>query len=351
MAKKFGIYGGSMIARFHAQAIKATDKGELIAVFARRQDRAEELANEFGCKAFWDENAFFNHDELDVITIATPSGAHLEPAMKAAAAKKHVICEKPLEITTSRIDQMIQAANENGVVLAGIFNRRFNPAFEALQKAVDQERFGNLALAQASIKWYRDQAYYESSNWKGTWEWDGGGALMNQSIHTIDQLVKLAGPVQSVQASTTRRAHPSIEVEDTAVALLEFANGALGMIEGSTACWSKSGNPAEIHLSGSKGTAIMQDDRFRVWEFEEEKPEDDEILSSLMVSSEAKGLGANDPTAINADGHRRNFEDFIEAIEANRAPLIDGVEARKPVDVICSIYDSAKQDGKKIVID
>ncbi len=340
-----------MIARFHAQAIQAMQDGKLVAIYARRKEKAEELAHEFDCQPLWDAQSFFANDEIDIVTIATPSGAHLEPALQAAKAKKHVICEKPIEITPQRIDQMIDACEEHQVKLAGIFNRRFNPSYEALKMAVQSNRFGELALAQASIKWYRDYEYYQTSNWKGTWQWDGGGALMNQSIHTIDQLISLVGPVQTVRASTTRRLHDSIEVEDTATALLEFSNGALGVIEGSTACWSKNGNPAEVHLSGSEGTAILQDDKFRVWEFSEEKPEDIDVLATLMVNSETKGLGANDPKAIKSDGHQRNFEDFVEAIENDHPPLIDGKEARKAVEVICAIYESAKQDGKKIVLD
>ena len=153
---KFGIYGGSMIARFHAQAIQAMEGSELTAVFARRQESADALAEEFGCKAYSDEDLFFKESGIEIVTIATPSGAHLEPAQKAASAGVHIICEKPLDVSLERVDQMIEAADRGGVTLAGIFNRRFNPATQAFKAAVDKKRFGNVALAGASIRWYRE---------------------------------------------------------------------------------------------------------------------------------------------------------------------------------------------------
>ena len=158
--------------------------------------------------------------------MGTPSGAHLDPSLAALRAGKHVICEKPLEVTPERIDLMMDAAEKNGVSLAAVLNRRFHPAMDAFKTAADKGRFGTLTSASAYVKWYRDQAYYDSAAWRGTWALDGGGALMNQSIHTIDALLYLAGPVVSVQASTACLTHSDIEVEDTAVAIVEFANGA-----------------------------------------------------------------------------------------------------------------------------
>jgi predicted dehydrogenase len=341
---KFGIFGGSMIARFHAQAIEGMKDSTLVAVYARRLPAAQALADEFGCKAYSDEGAFFNESGIDIATIATPSGAHLELSLKAAEAGVHVICEKPLEISTERVDQMIEATAKAGVTLSGIFNRRFNPALKMFKSAIDQHRFGNIALAGASVRWYRDPEYYGSSNWKGTWRWDGGGALKNQSIHAIDQLLYLADPVKRVSASTTRALHKGIEVEDTAVAILEFESGARGIVEGSTACWSESGNPAEIYVNGDQGSVILADDGFRKWEFRETLPEDTHVLEHLMIDTKKEGMGANDPSAINADGHRHNFEDVVSAIQAGKKPSVDGGEARKAIALISAIYESAKNN-------
>jgi UDP-N-acetyl-2-amino-2-deoxyglucuronate dehydrogenase len=345
---KFGIFGGSMIARFHAQAIEAMKDSTVVAVYARRHSVAEELAAEFGCKAYSDEEDFFNDPDIEIVTIATPSGAHLDPALKAAKAGKHIICEKPIEISPESVDKMIEAADKAGVILSGIFSRRFSPAVAALKSAIDRGRFGNIAIMSASILWWRDPEYYKASNWKGTWKLDGGGALMNQSIHTIEQLLYYLGPVKKVAASSTRATHKGIEVEDTAVAILEFANGTRGVIQGSTACWSESGNPAEIFVSGDQGSVILADDKFRQWEFRNELPEDFEIRNKLLIDPHQAGAGANNPKAITPDGHTRNFEDVVEAIQNGKNPLIDGHEARKAVELICAIYESAKNNGQPV---
>lgn len=340
-----GIFGGGMIAQFHAKAIQAMSHATLHSVYARRADQAEATAAEFGCRAYSDPDAFLADPELDIVTVATPSGAHLEPALAAAKAGKHVICEKPLEITPERIDRMIAACDEAGVTLSGVFNRRFHPAMEAFKQAVEQGRFGRLTMCDAYVKWFRDQAYYDSGAWRGTWKLDGGGALMNQSIHTIDQLIYLAGDVARVTASTACLAHENIEVEDTAVALLEFKSGARGVIQGSTACWSSSGHPAEVQLCGTEGSVFLADEAFRVWDFKNPADDDERVRAGLMQGS-ARGLGANDPKAINFTGHQRNFEDVVTAIQEGRKPSIDGHEARKAVALICAIYDSARNHGQ-----
>ena len=187
-----------MIANFHAKAIQAMEEGELHSFYGRRQEAIDELVAENGGKGYTDLNEFLADPELDIVTIATPSGAHLEPALAAAKAGKHIICEKPLEVTPERIDLMISACEDAGVTLSGIFNRRFHPAMDAFKKAVGDGRFGTLTMRDAYVKWYRDQAYYDSGAWRGTWKLDGGGALMNQSIHLIDQLIYLAGDVDGL---------------------------------------------------------------------------------------------------------------------------------------------------------
>lgn len=346
---KFGIIGAGMIGHFHAKAITDMTGGELHSVFDLRQEAADKLAGEYGAKAFSDMEAFLADPELEIVTVGTPSGAHLEPSLAALNAGKHVICEKPLEITLERIDTLTNAARENGKTIAAVLNRRFHPGITAFKKAVDEGRFGTLTNASAYIKWYRDQAYYDSAAWRGTWALDGGGALMNQSIHTIDTLIYLGGPIKSVQANTACLAHTDIEVEDIAVAIVEFENGARGVIEGSTATWSKDGHPARVQLAGTDGSVFLSDESFEIWDFREEKPEDKGIKETLMKGQEA-GLGANDPTAINTYQHQRNFEEVVNAINEGREPTTSAAEARKPVAVIRAIYESAQNDGKKIFL-
>lgn len=346
---KFGIIGAGMIGQFHGKAIEAMADGELHSVFDLRAEAAAKLADQFGAKPYSDLDEFLADEELQVVTVGTPSGAHLDPSMAALSAGKHVICEKPLEVTPERIDMMINTAEENKVTLAAVLNRRFHPAMDAFKAATEGGRFGKLTSASAYVKWYRDQAYYDSAAWRGTWQLDGGGALMNQAIHTIDALLYLAGPVASVQANTACLTHTDIEVEDTAVAIVEFANGARGVIEGSTSNWSKDGHPARVQLCGDKGSVFLADESFEIWDFAEEQPSDAEVHSTMMKGSEG-GIGANDPTAINFDGHQKNFEEVVAAIAEGREPSVNALEARKAVALICAIYESAQNDGKKVTL-
>ena len=346
---KFGIIGAGMIGHFHAKAITAMTGGTLHSVFDLRQEAAEKLASEYGGTAYSDMAEFLADDDLEIVTVGTPSGAHLEPSLAALNAGKHVICEKPLEITLERIDQLTAAAAANGKTIAAVLNRRFHPGMDAFKKASDEGRFGTLTNASAYVKWYRDQAYYDSAGWRGTWALDGGGALMNQSIHTVDSLLYLAGPVKSVQANTACLAHERIEVEDIVVAIVEFESGARGVIECSTCTWSKDGHPARVQLSGTEGSVFLADEAFEIWDFMEEKPEDAEIQATLMKGQEA-GLGANDPSAINFYQHQRNFEEVVNAIAEGREPTTSASEARKPVALITAIYESAQNDGKKVFL-
>ncbi|MBB5352199.1 putative dehydrogenase [Haloferula luteola] len=343
---KFGIIGAGMIGQFHARALQAMSGGTLHSVFAKRPEAAEAFGREFNVPAFSHLDAFLDDPELDIVTIATPSGAHLEPTLAALAAGKHVICEKPLEITPDRIDTMIEAAQTAGKTLAAILNRRFHPAMDAFKAAVDEGRFGRLTSASAYIKWFRDQAYYDSAAWRGTWALDGGGALMNQSIHTIDALLHLAGPVRAVHAHTACLAHERIEVEDIAVALLEFENGARGVIEGSTCTWSKDGHPARVQLCGTDGSVFLADETFELWDFRTERPGDATLRATLMKGAEA-GLGANDPKAIGYLQHQRNFEEVVLALREGRQPTTSATEARKSVALIHAIYESART-GKSV---
>ena len=344
---KFGIIGAGMIGSFHAKAIQAMQGGELAGVASRSFEKAADFANAHGTRAYLSVEALLADPQIDIVTICTPSGAHLEPCLAAMDAGKHVLVEKPLEITTQRIDQMSEAAQRKGVTLAAILNRRFHPAMDHFKAAVEQNRFGTLTSASAYVKWYRDQAYYDSAAWRGTWALDGGGALMNQSIHTIDALLHLAGPAKSVQANTACLAHSGIEVEDSAVAIVEFVSGARGVIEGSTCTWSKSGHPARIQIAGTNGSVFLADEAFELWDFKDESPADAAVRATLMAGPQA-GLGANDPRAINFYQHQRNFEEVVAAIAEKREPTTSASEARKSVALIEAIYASARSKGANI---
>ncbi len=344
MTTGFGIIGCGMIANFHARAIADLDDARLVACFNRTLPKAEKLASEFGCQAYSSLDEMLARDDLDVVTICTPSGAHLEPCVAAAQAGKHVIVEKPLDVTLERCDAMIQACEQAGVQLATIFPSRFHQSSKLMKQAVEQGRFGRLALGDAFVKWFRTQEYYDSGAWRGTWALDGGGALMNQAIHSVDLLLWLMGPAVEVMAHAATLAHERIEVEDVVTASVRFANGALGVIEATTAGYP--GSLKKIELTGSTGTAILEEEDIIKWEFAE-KTEADETIRQEMLGRTKTGGGAADPAAIGHHAHAELFRDFLQAIAGQRAPVIDGREGRRSVELILAIYESART-GQKV---
>ena len=345
---KIGIIGAGVIADFHAQAIQAMKGAELVAAFARREEKANKFASQYDCQGYSDLDAFLNHPEMNVVTICSVSGAHLEHASKAARAGKHIICEKPLEVTPERIDQMIEVCAQNQVVLSGVFPRRFNDSTSIFKKAIAEKRLGKIVLCDTAIKWWRSQEYYDSGAWRGTWDLDGGGALMNQSIHTIDLMLHLLGDASSVTASGGLEAHKGIEVEDVVVAIVEFKSGARGVIQASTACYSNTGLPASIHICGDEGSIMMVDDKFSIWDLKNPLPEDEVILAKHGMNANASGAGAVDPKAIDFLWHQRNFENALDALRHSITPEVDGKEGRRSVELITAIYESIKQGGTRI---
>jgi predicted dehydrogenase len=299
----------------------------------------EKFASEHGCKAFQSLDEMLADDSIGAISVCTPSGAHRDPAVAAAKAGKHVIVEKPLEITTERCDQIIQACEEAGVRLTVTFQSRFHQSSRLMKQAVEQNRFGQITMGDAYVKWYRSQEYYDSGAWRGTWELDGGGALMNQAIHSVDLLLWLMGPVKEISAMTATLTHERIEVEDVAVANLKFANGALGVIEATTTAYP--GSLKRIEISGSEGTAILEEEDIKTWDFKNETEEDKKVRAEMVGKTETGG-GAADPASIGHHGHTLLFEEAVAAITENRPSILDGQEGRRSVEVICAIYESAK---------
>jgi UDP-N-acetyl-2-amino-2-deoxyglucuronate dehydrogenase len=344
MAIGFGIIGCGMIARFHARAIGEVRGAKLVACHNRTPDKAHQFAAEQGCRAYHDLDDLLADQAVDVVTIATASGAHKEPAVSAARAGKHLIVEKPLEITLKRCDQIIEACDKAGVRLATIFPSRFHDSSQEMKRAVDAGRFGRLTLGDAYVKWYRTQAYYDSGAWRGTWQLDGGGALMNQAIHSVDLLQWLMGPVAEIRAHTATLAHERIAVEDTAVASLRFENGALGTIEATTAAWP--GYLKRIELHGSQGSAMIEEEDIVKWDFVK-KHRRDAAVERQMARRKSGGGGAADPSAIGHQAHAKQFCDFVEALQKGRPPLIDGREGRRAVEIILGIYKAA-ESGKPV---
>lgn len=338
----FGIIGLGSIADFHAKAIQSMEGGRLLCAFSRNGgERAEKFANEFGVEVVaGDYDRFLKTPGLEIVTIATPSGSHLEPAIAAANAKKHVISEKPMEITLERCDAMIAACKKNRVKLGGVFQSRSTGGAQAIRAALDKKRFGKLTVCTAIVPWHRTQAYYDSGGWRGTWKLDGGGALMNQSIHQIDMLQWLAGPIAELSAYAGCLAHKRIEVEDAAVAALRFKSGALGAIVGSTAMFP--GQPAEVQISGEKGSGWLKGGHLALFQFDKEEPGDARARIDFGPPKEDAGKGgASDPRAISFVGHQRQFENFVNSLNGKTKLMVDGAEARKAVEIILAVYQSA----------
>lgn len=336
-----GIIGCGMIAEFHTRAINDIEGARVVAAFSRSETNGAKIAALAGgdCQVYDDLDRMLAHPGLDVVCVCTPSGAHLDPSLKAARAGKHVVVEKPLEITLERCDAIIRACDEAGVRLCTIFPSRFTPANVALKAAIDSGRFGKLTLGDTYVKWWRTQAYYDSGGWRGTWDLDGGGALMNQAIHNVDLLYWLMGDVDSIQALTVLLAHERIEVEDTAVAAIRFKNGALGVIEAATSAYPGLLKRTEIH--GDQGSARVEQDDITFWSFATEAPGDAAILDAMKAAS-GFSAGASDPRGITHIGHRDQLADFLKAIDTGGTPVVDGREGRKSVEIIRAIYQSAR---------
>jgi UDP-N-acetyl-2-amino-2-deoxyglucuronate dehydrogenase len=334
----FGIIGLGLIADFHAQAIAEAAGAKLVAVCGRSAEKARAFADKHGAAfSTTDLAAFLACPDLDVVCIATPSGAHLEPTLAAARAGKHIVIEKPIEITLARTDALLAGVAATGVKMMPIFQSRFGDGARTVKAAVAAGRLGRLTLASAYVKWHRSAGYY-SDSWHGTFALDGGGALINQAIHAVDLLQWFAGLPTDVFSWNTRRVHSKIEVEDTAVASLRYPDGALGTIEATTAAFP--GWARRIELCGENGSITLEDDRILRWDFRTAQPEDAAILAAKPDDTMRSGAGS--PGAMSHLGHLRQIENFIAAIRTGSPLDVDGPEARKAVALILALYASAK---------
>ena len=340
-----GLVGCGMISRFHVKALNDIPGTRLAAVYDQIPASSAKLQKEvleqhnIKCDVAADLDGLVKHKGVDVVIIGTPSGNHMDPALAAANAGKHVVVEKPMEITLERCDRIIDACDKNKVKLCTIFPSRFADSMQALKGAITAGRFGRLTLGETGCKWWREQAYYDQGGWRGTWALDGGGSLMNQAIHNVDLLLWMMGDVVSIMGFTALLAHERIEVEDTAVAALRFKSGALGFIQATTSVWP--GYPKTIAVHGDQGSVVVEQEDVLRWEFKTPKPDDDAIRQRFAQKVGASG-GSSNPAAISHVGHARQLADFIEAIQKNKAPLVDGREGRKAVEVILGVYASNK---------
>ncbi len=329
----FGIVGGGMIGAVQAAAIQQITGARLLAICGRDQQRTTEFAAKFGAAAHTDYEAFLRTPGLQIVNICTPSGTHAELGIKAAEAGKHVLVEKPIEINLQQADALIAACDQAGVKLGVIFQSRFLPAVQRIKRAIDEGRLGKLMIGDAYVKWFRAPEYYGPGSWHGTLAVDGGGALINQAIHTVDLLQWMMGPVETAFAMKSALRYPHIEAEDTLVGSVRFQNGALGVIQAATS--AKPGFRRRLEISGERGTIILDGDAISVWAIdgEEENPGESEQLTD----------GSANPAAISNEGHRRQIEDMMHAVAEDHAPMIDGREGRKSLELVAALYESANE--------
>jgi UDP-N-acetyl-2-amino-2-deoxyglucuronate dehydrogenase len=331
---RFGIVGCGVVSQLHAEALKACPITELVAVADVDRERAGRFAVEHGVpRVYTDFRELLAERKVDAVCVCTPSGMHGDIVLAAAEARKHVLCEKPLEIRAERMTAMIEACRRAGVKLGAVYQRRALPLAEQVKRAIDRGELGKLVLCDASLKYYRHQAYYDSAGWRGTWAMDGGGALMNQGVHGVDMIQWLAGGVVSVFGKASALAR-RIEVEDTAVAVVRYQNGALGVIEAATTVYPERNTRFEIH--GERGTIVFDDSGLLEW---------------CVQGSEAAPGTVDTPSisGVGSYGHYRFVEDMAQAIVEDRQPLVPGEEARKAVDITLAIYESS-QTGREVFL-
>jgi predicted dehydrogenase len=352
---RFGLIGCGAIHGTHAQALGNIEGAQLAAVYDSVPEQACAAADKFGVPAKKSLKSLF--DSVDAVCLCVPSGLHAKIGIQAAKAGKHVVCEKPVDVNLKAAESLVRTAREQNVKLTVISQHRFANDIRTLRETAQSGGLGKLLEGDAYIKWYRTQAYYDSAAWRGTWALDGGGCLMNQGVHYVDMIQWIMGGVRSVQAVTRTSAH-NIEVEDIATALVEFKNGAVGVIQGSTSFFPGLAERLEVH--GTFGSVIIEGDRTKVWEIDPNAPNDGSPYGrgvsaqpTPKVHSHDKAPsvgGASDPSALWTEQHRLQLEDFTQAVLENRDPYITGEEAIEPLKVILAIYRSAKRNGARVQV-
>lgn len=328
----FAIIGCGRIAPKHGEAIAALEGARLVAAADIVFERAVKFTERFGGVPYRSYEEMLMRPDVDVVCICTPSGLHAKMGIDAARAGKHVLVEKPMALSLADADALIAACLANNVKLGVVHQNRFNPAIVRLRQALEAGRFGQLNMGSAVIRWHRDQNYYDQAPWRGTWTLDGG-CLMNQSIHNIDLLQWIMGPVESVFAFTGTRMR-NIEAEDNAVAALRFRNGALGLVEASVTVYPRNLEET-LNIFGATGTAVIGGiavNRIEVWRF------DDGLDSEAQVLAEQEA----DPESVYGYGHRPLIADFLTAVITGREPAVSGEEGRKALEIVLAIYESSR---------
>ena len=340
MTTHIGLIGGGNISETHARAARAIPDVEIAGIFGTNAEKVGRLCREYGGNAYSNFDEFLAHRPMELVAIGSPSGLHAEQGIAAARHGLHVLTEKPIDIAVERTDALIAETRKARVQLGVFFQDRCKPAILSVKNAVDAGVLGNPILVDARVKWYRPPDYYSYSRWRGTWGLDGGGALINQAVHTLDLMLWIFGEVKAVQATSKTALHV-IEAEDTLIAMLEFANGALGVLQAATSVFP--GYPRRLELTGSGGTLIIEHDRLLTADLKSPSPD-------LLINSEAdKNLSSSSPVVRDVRGHQAVLEDFLRAIRTNTKPRCDGLEGRRSLALVRAIYEACST-GKRVSV-
>src|SRR5882757_698737 len=349
---RFAIIGAGVIGRTHAAAIRAVDPPARVALIVDAiPERARELADTHGAQHSASATDAFARDDIDAVAICTPSGEHADLAVAALDAGKHVVIEKPIDVTVDAALRVAKAQERAARTVTVISQHRFDPASQLVHRAVREGRFGRLTSGVASIAWWRSQSYYDSGAWRGSRALDGGGALMNQGIHTIDLLVWMLGEPVEVYARTACLAHERIEVEDTAVATIRFASGALGVVHGTTAAYP--GLTARLQVHGDRGSAVIDNDELTYFHaagagdvpapaYGAGGTGADGNQAALLLPRASRAAGAGSDPAALSEAHVDQYRDFVDAVAQGRPPLVTVADAGRTLAVVRAIYDSAE---------
>lgn len=330
-----GLTGCGTISGTHAEAIADTLNGKLVAAHSRTQANLDAFCSKYEVEGYTDYKEFLSTPDLDVVVICTPSGAHLDYGKQAAEAGKHLIIEKPIEVTLARARTLIESCRKNNVELAVIYQNRFIDEVVKLKNILESGELGDIVMVDASVKWFRDQEYYDSAGWRGTLSLDGGGAVINQAIHTVDLLLWLCGDIDSLQAYKDTLTHKRIEGEDNAVAALRFENGAIGVFKASTSIVPAQNRRIEIHAE--KGTARLDGDHLELLGTDEEINPDE--------SNEANsGAGASSPMAgMSMNNHKKQYDQILSAFLSKSEPVVSGENSLKSLAFVEALYKSSEQ--------
>jgi len=339
MTIHIGLIGGGNITETHARAARAIQGTEISAIYGINAKKVGSICRELGGTPYHDFDAFLQHRPMDLVIIGSPSGLHAEHGIAAARRGLHVLTEKPIEVSTVGADALIGACKRSKVKLGVLFQDRLKAHIRQLKSWLDQGLLGKPLLVDARVKWYRPAEYYSNSRWRGTLALDGGGALINQGVHTVDLLLWLLGDVARVQARTGTKLH-KIEAEDTSIAILEFASGALCVFHASTAAYP--GYPRRVEISGSEGTVILEHDRIIAADLRSTS------VSALVSAPLDENQSASSAAVSDFRGHQAVIEDFIDAVRQDRAPVCDGNEGRRSIVLVEAIYRAAKIPGTAV---